>query len=64
MDSNSESNKNTTPKDSEKKNPYNGFVFVMTKEGNRDGYTDRQYEHAKQAWKLYVNTGGGGFENF
>ena len=43
---------------------YNGFVFVMSKEGNRDGYTDRQYERAKRAWKLYINTGGGGFENF
>ena len=36
----------------------------MTKKGNRDGYTDRQYERAKRAWKLYTNTGGGGFENF
>jgi hypothetical protein len=38
--------------------------FVMTKTANRDGYTDRQYERAKRAWKLYINTGGGGFENF
>ena len=40
------------------------FEAVMTKEGNRDGYTDKQYERAKQAWKLYFNTGGGGINNF
>ena len=38
--------------------------FLITKEGNRDGYTDKQYERAKQAWKLYLNTGGGGIDNF
>ena len=36
----------------------------MTKEDNRAGYTDRQYEEAKRAWKLYINTGGGGLDNF
>ena len=40
------------------------FEAVMTKEGNRDGYTDKQYNRAKQAWKLYINTGGGGIDNF
>ena len=38
--------------------------IVMTKEGNRDGYTDRQYNDAKKAWRLYLNTGGGGIDNF
>ena len=38
--------------------------YLMTKEINRDGYTDRQYEKAKRAWNLYINTGGGGLENF
>ena len=28
------------------------------------GYTDAQFERAKTAWKLYIATGGGGFENF
>ena len=36
------------------------YDFLMTKEGNRDGYTERQYQDAKRAWKLYLNTGGGG----
>ena len=36
----------------------------MIKKGNRDGYTDRQYKRAKSAWRLYINTGGGGFETF
>ena len=40
------------------------YDFLMTKEGNRDGYTERQYQDAKRAWKLYLNTGGGGIENF
>jgi len=40
------------------------FDFLITKEGNRDGYTDKQYEDAKQAWRLYLNTGGGGINNF
>ena len=40
------------------------FDFLITKEGNRDGYTDKQYEYARQAWKLYLNTGGGGIDNF
>ena len=43
---------------------YHYLNCVMTIKGNRDGYTDRQYERAKRAWKLYINTGGGGFENF
>ena len=51
-------------KNSNKSDSYNSLDFVMTKKGNRDGYTDRQYERAKRAWKLYINTGGGGFENF
>ena len=56
---------NTTEnKISEQKESYFYVDFVMTLEGNRDGYTDRQYECAKRAWKLYLNTGGGGFENF
>ena len=38
--------------------------YLMTKEGNRDGYTDRQYDKAKRAWKLYINTGGSGLDNF
>ena len=38
--------------------------YLMTKKGNCDGYTDKQYELAKQAWKLYINTGGGGINNF
>lgn len=38
--------------------------FVMTIEGNCDGYTDKQYKRAKRTWKLHVNTGGGGFDNF
>ena len=38
--------------------------YLMTKKGNRDGYTDKQFELAKQAWKLYINTGGGGVNNF
>ena len=57
-------NKETNDKISNKSDAYNGLDFVMTKKGNRDGYTDRQYERAKRAWKLYTNTGGGGFENF
>ena len=36
----------------------------MTVKGNRNGYTDKQYDDSKRAWKLYINTGGGGFENF
>ena len=56
--------KSTNDKISNESDSYNGLDFVMTKKGNRDGYTDRQYERAKQAWKLYINTGGGGFENF
>ena len=40
------------------------YGFLVTKEGNRDGYTDNQYEDAKRAWKLYINTGGGGIDNF
>ena len=38
--------------------------IVMTKEGNRAGYTERQYQDAKKAWRLYLNTGGGGINNF
>ena len=47
--------------------PKDGKTFleaIMTKEGNRDGYTDAQYNRAKRAWKLYINTGGGGLDNF
>ena len=40
------------------------LLLIMTVEGNRAGYTDKQYERAKRAWKLYVNTGGGVFDNF
>lgn len=50
-------------KNSNKSDSYNSLDFVMTKKGNRDGYTDRHYKCAKCAWKLYINTGGGGFEN-
>ena len=40
------------------------YDFLITKEGNRDGSTERQYQDAKPAWKLYLNTGGGGIDNF
>ena len=53
-------NKERDDKISNESDAYNGLDFVMTKKGNRDGYTDRQYERAKRAWKLYINTGGGG----
>ena len=39
-------------------------TYPSPKEGNRDGYTERQYQDAKRAWKLYLNTGGGGIDNF
>ena len=42
--------------------PYNNFASTIA--ANRDGYTDAQFERAKTAWKLYIATGGGGFENF
>ena len=51
-------------KNSEESDDYYYLDCVMTLKGNRDGYTDKQYERAKRAWKLYINTGGGGFENF
>lgn len=38
--------------------------YPATKEGNRDGYTKQQYQDAKRSWKLYLNTGGGGIDNF
>ena len=60
--------KGMTPKQqvvtSDTEETYFYMEFLMTKEGNRDGYTDRQYELAKRAWKLYINTGGGGMDNF
>ena len=31
------------------------FDFLVTKEGNRDGYTDKQYEDTKRAWKIYIS---------
>ena len=49
-------------KNSKESESYYYLDCVMTLKGNRDGYTDKQYERAKRAWKLYINTGGGGFE--
>ena len=31
------------------------YDVLITKEGNRDGYTERQYQDTKRAWKLYLN---------
>ena len=53
-----------TIKNSEELESYHYLNCVMTVKGNRDGYTDRQYERAKRVCKLYINTGGGGFESF
>ena len=43
--------------------PYD-FDFLITKEGNIDGYTNKQYQDAKHAWWMYLNTRGGGIDNF
>ena len=53
-----------TIKNSKELESYHYRNCVMTVQGNRDGYTDRQYYRTKRAWKLYINTRGGGFENF
>ena len=60
----SEESDTTDDNISEQQECYFFVDFIMIVEGNHAGYTDKQYERAKRAWKLYVNTGGGGFENF
>ena len=40
------------------------YGFLVTKEGSRFGFTDKQYKDTKRAWKLYINTRGGGIDNF
>ena len=54
----------TNNKNSEHKIEQTLFDFFITKEGNRDRYTEKQYQDTKQVWKLYLNTGGGGINNF
>ena len=38
--------------------------LISSVEGNKDGFTERQYELAKRVRKPYINTGAGGIDNF
>ena len=49
-----EENSTTKIKNSDELESYYYLDCVMTLKGNRDGYTDRQYDRAKRAWKLYI----------
>ena len=38
--------------------------MISTIKGNYKGFTNKQVRNAKRAWRLYINTGGGGIEHF